>query len=169
MKKWIVQSLAVAILGCGAGWANAQSINDLEGEWTLTGGTLNGETVSRSKLDQMSLKVTGGNFTAKSGSSTSGGNVSIGVEGTYRLNFAINSGVDAGKIVKAMYRLDNGSLTITYSQNDQFPEGFESNSGNKYCTLIYRKGGGVAATTGAPQIQNFGGSSGTGAANAVAD
>lgn len=138
----------VAWFGClvlFSSMASAQSVEELNGDWTVTSGTLAGQNVPSSSLESMSLKFASNTFDAKSGSLTSGGIVALAQEGTFQLNFTINRGADAGKTVRALYRLADGVLTITYSQDETYPANHSSTAANKYCMLMYRRGGRVAA------------------------
>ncbi len=127
-----------------------QSITELNGNWSVVQGTLAGTPVPNDALNSMSLSFTDGNFQAKSGSLQSGGSIAVAVAGTTQLNFTINSGNDAGKTIKALYRLENGSLTITFSQDDQVPSSHNSTAANNYCSLVYRAGGALATLPSNP-------------------
>ena len=139
MKRKIAMFSFLMVV-CYCVTASAQTIEDLAGEWTVASGTLAGQPVPGSSLETMSLKINGNNFDAKSGALNSGGTVSLVQEANYRLNFTISRGADSGKTVRALYRLVEGSLTITYSQDAEYPITHASTQANKYCMLIYRKG-----------------------------
>ncbi|MEZ6096338.1 MAG: hypothetical protein R3C03_19270 [Pirellulaceae bacterium] len=67
-------------------------MSEMEGQWTASGGTLNGTIVPSNSLTSMSLQIQGGTFSASSGGLTSGGNIAVAQAGTNQLNFMINSG-----------------------------------------------------------------------------
>lgn len=165
---WSIRCLSVALVLCVAPLTTqAQSLSEIDGTWSVTRGTLSGENVPNNSLSTMSLTFSSGNFTAKSGGLESGGAVAVAIVGTTQLNFMINSGADAGKTVKALYRLENGTLTVTFSQDDQFPSTHDSTAANKYCTLVYRKGSGIAAAPTSPAPIDVSGSSNSNAAASI--
>ncbi len=128
-------------VACCSVIVSAQGTADLQGEWVVTSGTLAGQPVPGNSLESMSLKISSSEFDAKSGSLTSGGTVALVQEGGYQLNFIISRGADSGKTVRALFRVAENILTITYSQDPAaFPSDHSSTAANKYCMLTYRKG-----------------------------
>jgi uncharacterized protein (TIGR03067 family) len=121
----------------------AQTAPSLNGNWTITNGTLHGQPVPANVLSVMSLNITNSDFVAKSGNLNSTGSITVNAQANpAQLDFAITGGADQGRRLKAIYRLENAVLTITFSENDQYPAGFDSSADNKYLTLVYGQGTG---------------------------
>lgn len=140
MKRKIAM-FCILLVACLSVTVYAQGTADFQGEWVVSSGTLAGQPVPGNSLESMSLKINGSEFDAKSGSLTSGGTIALVQEGGYQLNFIISRGADAGKTVRALYRVADNILTITYSQDPAaFPIDHTSTAANKYCMLTYRKG-----------------------------
>ncbi len=124
------------LAGGGTSLASPQGLAALEGDWTGDSASLEGNSVNAS---QMTLQFSSGAFQARSGQMSSNGTLKLATDDG-QLTFSIDGGADAGKKIPALYRVENGILTITYSQDDQFPTSHNSTSANKYCSVTFRKG-----------------------------
>lgn len=116
-----------------------QGLNTLNGQWHVVSGVMNGKEVPADVLASMELEVKdSGRFTAESGGIKSKGKFSAG-SSLDELLVEISSGADRGRNLKAKWRMENGSLTIAFSQ-DEFPASFDSTRSNKLLVLSYAAG-----------------------------
>ena len=120
----------------------------LDGEWSVASGKMDGQVVPANALVSMKLTVNSANFSAVSGSLTSSGTLGANsLASPAQLVFTIDNGADKGNKVNAIYKFNNGELTITFSKDGSFPTGFDSTAGNKALQLVYRQGGNAGDTT----------------------
>lgn len=121
-----------------AGSLVAQDVSSLNGQWHVRRAIMNGSEVPDDALASMKLTVNNGDFTAESGGLSSQGKFANGGSAD-QLSVKINSGADSGRDLKAKFRMENGELTIAYSQSN-FPTSFNSAAGSNILVLIYGKG-----------------------------
>lgn len=131
---WIVPLIAM-LVSVNTVWGQ----NDLDGEWSIISGQMSGTPVATESTAQMSLKITSTKFEAKSGDMVSTG-IITSVEGSNptQATFKIESGADAGREIKAIYRKQSGGFRIAFSQDNEFPVSFASNGQNQYLVLNYK-------------------------------
>jgi uncharacterized protein (TIGR03067 family) len=119
----------------------------LNGEWEVIAGQFSGQTVPQTALQTMKLKIQRQQFEAHSGSAVSTGQYSENARSQPpQLVFTIADGVDAGRVIKAIYKVDEAGLTIVYSQGEEFPTEFESTSANQNLLLTYQSKATAAST-----------------------
>lgn len=122
----------------------------LNGEWSVASGKMDGQVVPTNALASMKLVVNSTNFSAVSGSLTSSGTLGANsLASPAQLVFTIDNGADKGNKVNAIYKFNNGDLTITYSKDGSFPTGFDSTAENKFLQLVYRQGDNAGGSTAA--------------------
>lgn len=156
MASWV----AVALISLAS--SAFGQIVALDGSWQPERGTMHGEVVPTSALQVMSLVVSSGTFKASSGSLSSTGRMNQAGYLANQFDLNIETGSDQGRLIKAIFKVENQTLTITFSETGEFPTTHDSSADNKYLTLIYKKQGaaGSAPIVNAPPT----GSSGTGSA-----
>ena len=114
----------------------------LDGEWSVASGKMDGQVVPANALALMKLTINSGKFSAVSANLASSGSLSgDNFASPAQLTFNIDNGADKGNKVNAIYKFNNGELTITFSKDGSFPAGFDSTAGNKALQLVYRQGG----------------------------
>ncbi len=161
MLRRIMASVVATALICVASTAFGQLVA-LDGSWQPERGTMHGEVVPTSALGVMALVVSNGTFKASSGSLSSTGRMNQTGYLSNQFDLNIEGGADQGRLIKAIFKVENQMLTITYSESGEFPITHDSSADNKYLTLIYKKQGaaGSAPIVNVPPT----GSSGTGSA-----
>lgn len=139
MNQKLVNGLVFLFVACMSQIVLGQGLNTLNGQWHVVSGVMNGEDVPEDVLASMELEVKdSGKFTAESGGIKSKGKFSAG-GAVDQLLVEISSGADRGRNLKAKWRMDNGALTIAFSQ-EEFPSGFDSTRSNKLLVLSYAPG-----------------------------
>ena len=114
----------------------AQSI---DGDWKITSGEFAGTAIATEALSAMSLKVTRGNFDAKSGESQSSGKVTFQSGSTpAQMTFTIQGGDDANREIKAIYQLNSTNLKIAFSKSGNYPTNFQTTKENNVLLLTYK-------------------------------
>ena len=141
-------TLVAGLIMLSALFFESTAIAQLNGEWMITRGTMSGELVPLDILQKMSLKITGTTFDAKSGDSSSRGQVTeAGAQGPFKKAvFKIDSGDDSGREIKALYQRIGTTLKISFSQNSDYPKEIRSTSDNQLLVLQYKNKAGNVAT-----------------------
>lgn len=151
-----VGMLVFVTLGASAVLAQPQ----LDGTWVPQRGVMHGEVVPMNALQSMTLIFSSGSFKASSGAMSSTGRVDqFGYEAN-QFDLQIQQGTDQGRLIKAIFKIEGPSLTITFSETDQFPTGYDSTVENRYLTLVYQKQG-ATGTAGLPPAVPQGGGTGS--------
>ena len=137
MWKNSIAGLALSLIFVIANSASGQGLAALNGSWKVTAGTLHGVAVPPSAYESMTLAISNGTFTSKSGIYDSSGTIAESAGGSSRVQFSITNGSDSGRNLFAIYKVDNAIMTITFAETD-FPNAFDSNGQNRYLTLTYQ-------------------------------
>ncbi len=120
-------------------WTSPVAAQALNGEWEVVSGEFSGQKVPLTALQAMSLKVERQTFEAQSGTSASSGKYTESPRSNPpQLVFNIEQGADAGREIKAIYKVEPSGLTIVYSQGDDFPLEFNSTPENQNLLLTYK-------------------------------
>jgi len=136
--KFYSTLVAVVLSLCFVSMVSAQ-LRAIEGDWEITEAMVSGQEVPSDILSTMKLKITSGNFDAKSGNSMSKGVISdVSRSSPQQILFKINDGADSGREIKAIYELKNQNLTIAYSQSEDFPTEFTSTKENRFLVMTYK-------------------------------
>ncbi len=112
------------------------------GDWYVTGGTLSGTAIPGDVVNSMTLTINNSTFTAKSAGKTSTGSVTIDNNAApfQTMIFKITGGDDNGREIKSVFQNLNGTLSITFSKDTNFPSIMRSTAENKYLSLTYASG-----------------------------
>ena len=154
----IQRILLGSIVVVAMAWAVPCEAQSLNGDWAVSTGTSDGQAVPTIALNSMKLTINSTSFSAVSGNLTSSGTLGAdSLSSPARLVFTIDQGADSGNKIFAIYKFENGGLTITFSKDENFPSGFDSTADNKYVQLVYKAGtGNSTAATPPPNQTNTG-------------
>lgn len=136
--KFLTTIVTVVFTLCIANIALAQ-LNNIEGDWAITEAVVSGQEVPTDILSTMKLKIERGSFDAKSGETMSKGKISnVDRNSPSQILFKIDSGVDSGREVKAIFKMENKNLKIAYSLTSDFPTDFNSTKENRFLVMTYK-------------------------------
>lgn len=136
MKAFFVLILSLLTLSCSSSKESASNSGNLNGSWQPVREEMNGQELPQTSFEGQRLAIADSVFLF----------VAEGVdEGIIRyedgkMDIFIEDGVNIGKHFPAIYKLENGFLTICYNlAGDKYPEAFETKSNENYLLTVFRK------------------------------
>jgi uncharacterized protein (TIGR03067 family) len=122
----------------GAGFINPKKItaNELNGTWIPVKQEMNGVALPESSFQNQRLIISDSNYTFVAESTDKG----IAKFSDGKLDIYGKEGVNTGKHFTAIYKLENGLLSICYNlKGDSYPETFASKGKPLFFVCVFKK------------------------------
>jgi uncharacterized protein (TIGR03067 family) len=129
-------SLLVFGLGCASTKNTAMKQDQLNGDWITTQQELGGTVMPKAVLEKQKLTIRDTTYTLISESADKG----VLKYGGGKMDIYGKDGASAGKHIPAIYKFENGLLTICYNLSGSgYPESFETRGKPMYFLSVWKK------------------------------
>lgn len=136
MRPLLIFSCICLTVGCAISKKNATSSNALNGSWTPIKQEIGGKELPAAAFQAQKLIIHDSIYTFTAESVDKG---TVNYKGK-QMDIYGKEGVNAGKHFTAIYKLDNGQLTICYNlSGDAYPEAFETKSKPTLFLSVFKK------------------------------
>jgi uncharacterized protein (TIGR03067 family) len=138
LRGLVITVIALMISGCSTIKPTATDSNNLNGFWIPTKQEIGGKELPPVAFQNQKLSINDSTYTFVAESEDKGSlNYSNG-----KMDIYGKVGVNAGKHFTAIYKIENGQLTICYNlKGDSYPEAFETKSKQILFLSVFQKGG----------------------------
>ena len=137
MQKIILFSVLALCFACNSSKGRQSKIEDLSGTWLPVRQEYAGAALPAAVYKNQQLIIRDHLYTVIA-ESTDKGEFSYGGG---KMDIYGKDGVNAGKHYTAIYKLENGELTICYNlAGDSYPEGFQTRPATKLFLSVFKKG-----------------------------
>lgn len=135
MKHFLIFAFAAFIIGCASTKKSTADVS-LNGSWTPVKQEIGGKELPSIAFQSQKLIISNNNYSFSAESIDKGTlNYKNGQMDIYG-----KEGVNAGKHFTAIYKIDNGQLTICYNlKGDNYPADFETKSQPTLFLSVYKK------------------------------
>lgn len=113
----------------------------INGTWRPIGTKLNGVEFDSAMLQEIELTIHNDDFSSVVGGVSDKGKLKVDeAKNPMTMDIVSTEGPNVGKVIPAIYKLNNDTLTICYNlQRGVRPADFTSTSENKYFLVVYKK------------------------------
>ena len=134
MKKIFIIILLSSAIGCTA--TKTTDPNPLNGNWLPISQEMGGKAMPKAFYEKQKLTIEGLSYTLVAESVDKGElNYANG-----RMDIYGREGINKGKHFSAIYKVENGQLSICYNlKGDTYPEGFDTKGKALYFLSVYSK------------------------------
>lgn len=135
--RLLAVSLSIILLCSCAGNKKINTTNNgLNGTWVPQAQEFSGTQLPASSFESQKLIINDSNYTVIAESVDKG---TLRYSGN-RIDILSKEGVNAGKHFTAIYKLENGELTICYNlKGDSYPENFDTKGKPMYFLSVFKK------------------------------
>jgi uncharacterized protein (TIGR03067 family) len=132
----VVGMVSLMISGCAAPTKTVTDLNNLNGIWTPIKQEIGGNELPKALFEKQRLTISDTAYTFVAESEDKG---SLKYSDS-RMDIYGREGVNAGKHITAIYKLEDGHLTICYNlKGDSYPEAFETKSKPTLFLSVFQK------------------------------
>jgi uncharacterized protein (TIGR03067 family) len=136
MRIIFVTTLLVFIAACTGSKKITGSSNQLNGVWVPVKQYLGGTELPKAAFEMQKLFISDSNYTFTAESTDKGVVTYTG----NKMDIYSKEGVNAGKHYTAIYKLENGELSICYNlAGNGYPETFETKGNPLYFFCVFKK------------------------------
>lgn len=135
MRQFVFLLICFLISSCNASIETTSGTNSLNGIWIPLRQELAGKSLPASIFESQKLTLHDSNYTYVAESKDNG----IVRCSKGRMDIYGKEGVNAGKHFTAIYKLENGQLTICYNlTGDGFPDSFETKDKQTFFLSVFK-------------------------------
>jgi uncharacterized protein (TIGR03067 family) len=136
MKPLLIIFFIFLAVSCSSTKETASNSGDLDGDWYPIQQEINGQQLELASFENQKLVIIESSFIFMA-ESVDEGNI------TYdngKMDIYVDTGVNAGRHFKAIYKLENDLLTLCYDlKGGDYPESFDTSSNPNLFLSIFRK------------------------------
>jgi uncharacterized protein (TIGR03067 family) len=130
---------AFSILFLALGYFTTKNLDKLDGTWNPVQQEIGGKPLPKAVFEKQKLIISDSSYTFTAESVDKG----VLKYSNGKMDIYGKEGVNAGKHFTALYKLENGQLTICYNlAGDSYPDAFETKSKPVLFLSVFAKGGG---------------------------
>ena len=121
--------------------AQADDLKAMEGTWKVEAAEAGGKPVESGDLKELVLKITGERYEVKIKDKLDGGTLKLDEKQTPKtLDATDTEGLDAGKVVKAIYELTGDTMRVCYSlDGGERPTELGTKEGSPWLLVTYKR------------------------------
>jgi uncharacterized protein (TIGR03067 family) len=136
MKTFLYTILVFFIFACSSSKWGSNRTNPLNGTWIPVKQEMGGKNLPISFFEKQKLSITDSNYTLLAESEDKG----VLSFNQNKMDIYGKEGVNVGKHFTAIYKLENGFLTICYNlKGEVYPTDFETNGSPFYFLSVFKK------------------------------
>ena len=138
MRYLLLISMLVLTFGCVGTRSSSGKANKLNGTWVPTRQEMAGTNIPDAVFEKQKLIISDSNYTFIAESTDKG---VVKYTGD-KMDIYGKEGVNAGRHFTALYKYENGELTICYNlAGNAYPENFETKGKGMYFLSVFKKEG----------------------------
>ncbi len=138
MRSLAFLTMLVLAISCNSGKNAKTKVNELNGTWIPVSQEMGGKLLPASYLEKQKLIIDNNAYTVIAESVDKG---EITYAGGGKMDINGKEGTNAGKHFTAIYKYDNGQLTVCYNlAGDSYPEAFETKGKPMYFLSVFKRG-----------------------------
>ena len=121
--------------------AQADDLKAMEGTWKVESAEANGKKVESDELKEIVVKITGDRYEVKVKDKLDAGTLKLDeTQKPKSMDATDTEGLDAGKVVKAIYELSGDTLRVCYAiEGGERPTEFATKEGSPVLMLTYKR------------------------------
>ena len=121
--------------------ANANDLKDMEGTWKVESAEAGGQKVESEDLKAIVVKITGDRYEVKTKDKLDAGTLKLDeTQKPKTMDATDTEGLDAGKVVKAIYELSGDTLRVCYAmEGAERPAEMATKEGSPLLMLTYKR------------------------------
>ena len=121
--------------------ARADDLKDMEGTWKVEAAEAGGQKVESENLKEIVVKISGERYEVKAKDKVDAGTLKLDeTQKPKTMDATDTEGLDAGKVVKAIYELSGDTLRVCYAiDGAERPTEFATKEGSQVLMLTYKR------------------------------
>ena len=121
--------------------AQADDLKNMEGTWKVESAEAGGKKVESENLKEIVVKITGDRYEVKAKDKVDAGTLKLDeMQKPKSMDATDTEGLDAGKVVKAIYELSGDTLRVCYAiEGTERPTEFATKEGSPILMLTYKR------------------------------
>ena len=121
--------------------AQADDLKAVEGTWKVQSGEAGGKPIDAEDLKGLVVKIAGDHYTATTKEGTEAGTVKVDeTQNPRTMDATKTEGFEAGKVIKAVYKLAGDTLTVCYAFDfGDRPTELASKEGTAWVLIVYQR------------------------------
>jgi uncharacterized protein (TIGR03067 family) len=136
MRSLTCITLAILLLACRGSKNVTKNSNSLNGTWVPISQELGGSTIPKAAFEKQKLVILDSTYTFTAESVDKG----VVKYSGGKMDIYSKEGVNAGKNFKAIYKLENGQLSVCYNLvGDYYPESYDTKGKPMYFLSVFKK------------------------------
>ena len=121
--------------------AKANDLKDMEGTWKVESAEAGGQKIESDELKAIVVKITGDRYEVKTKDKVDAGTLKLDeTQKPKTMDATDTEGLDAGKVVKAIYELSADTLRVCYAiESAERPTEMATKEGSQLLMLTYKR------------------------------